>query len=558
MSAVAELPGERRRSLVPWLIAGGIALAALNLRTAVTSLGPVLDQVAAGLRMSAAMAGLLTTLPVLCFAVFGAMTPALARRMGEQRLILVALVLLGAGMAARSLVDSAGVFLAASVVALAGGAIGNVVIPALIKRHFPRRGSAMTTVYTTGLAAGTMIAAAATVPIQQAAGGSWHVALGAWAVLAVVAAIPWLALWRGEPQRRNTAAVRTAPAELGGRGRMLRSRLAWAVAGYFGSQSMIAYIMFGWLPLLLRAGGYSSGQAGLVLAVFTGLGIPVSIVVPVLATRFRDQRPVMAGFVVCYLVGFAGLLTGHAMWLWSIFVAVGMGSFPLALSMLALRTRTAAATAGLSAFGQSAGYLIAGVGPIAFGVLHEVGGGWALPFGLLFAAVGVQAVTGWYAGANRVLEDEQRVSRRRGRLRGRFRGSGVRGDHGRGRNELDRALRRGERPGQDRVRPVDAVRELPGVHGRRGVGQTDRRHANALDCRDRRRPPGVRGGDHRTAPGREGGLAVSRPAEACGGGDVPPPERRNRPGDAADGARSRGPGREGGRSAADRSLARKG
>src|SRR5690606_8925934 len=131
-----------------------------------------------------------TTLPVLCFAAFGAVTPALSRRMGERRLVLMALVLLTAGMAARSLVDSAGVFLAASVVALAGGAIGNVVIPALIKRHFPRRGGAMTTVYTTAMAAGTMIAAAATVPIQQAAGGSWHVALGAWAALAAVAAIP--------------------------------------------------------------------------------------------------------------------------------------------------------------------------------------------------------------------------------------------------------------------------------------------------------------------------------------------------------------------------------
>lgn len=383
-----------------WLIAGGIALAALNLRTAVTSVGTVLDQVSAGLGLSAAMTGLLTTLPVASFALFGALTPALARRMGQHRLLLAAIVLLAVGQAVRAVVDSAVPFMAASAVALAGGAVGNVVIPVLIKRHFPRRSGAMTTVYSTALAAGTMVAAAATVPVQQAAGGNWHVALGVWAALAAVAVIPWLALRRGEPERRDTS-VRAGGESL------LRSRLAWAVAGYFGSQSLIAYVMFGWLPLLLRDNGYTSGQAGLILAVFTGLGIPISMAVPALAGRLRSQRPLVIAFAALYVAGFAGLLTGHALWAWSLLVSVGGGTFPLALAMLALRTRTAEGTAALSAFGQSAGYLIAGAGPITFGLLHQVSGGWALPFSLLFAAVAVQVVTGWYAGGDRTLEDER-------------------------------------------------------------------------------------------------------------------------------------------------------
>ncbi|WP_327047065.1 MFS transporter [Microbispora sp. NBC_01189] len=381
-----------------WLIAGGIALAALNLRTAVTSVGTVLDEVSTGLGMSGATTALLTTLPVVSFALFGALTPAMSRRMGEHRLLLTAIVLLAAGQAVRSLVDSAAPFMAASTVALAGGAVGNVVIPTLIKKHFPRRSGAMTTVYSTALAAGTMVAAAATVPVQQAAGGNWHVALGVWAALAAVAAIPWLALRRGEPERRST------PARAAGES-LLRSRLAWAVAGYFGSQSLIAYVMFGWLPLLLRDNGYTSGQAGVVLAVFTGLGIPISMVVPTLATRLSGQRPLVIAFAVLYAAGFAGMLTGHAMWAWAMLVALGGGTFPLALAMLALRTRTAPGTAALSAFGQSAGYLIAGAGPITFGLLHQVSGGWALPFGLLFAALAVQVVTGWYAGGDRTLED---------------------------------------------------------------------------------------------------------------------------------------------------------
>ncbi|WP_214110096.1 CynX/NimT family MFS transporter [Acrocarpospora catenulata] len=396
---------ERSSGSLAWLIVLGVVLAALNLRTAVTSVGTVLDQISAGLGMSGIATGVLTTLPVLCFAAFGAVTPALSRRIGEHRLLITALVLLGAGLLIRAMVGSATVFLLASVVALAGGAIGNVLIPTLIKRHFPARSGAMMTLYATALAVGTMLAAAGTVPLMRAADGNWHVALGVWAALAAVAAIPWLALPRDEPERRNAAAY-TRPGEL------VRSRLAWAMAGYFGTQSLIAYVMFGWLPQLLRDGGYTADQAGLVLGIFTGLGIPTSLVVPALAARMRDQRGLVVGFALVYVVGFAGLLTGQALWLWATVVSLGMGSFPMALSMLALRTRTAEATAALSAFAQSAGYLFAGVGPLVVGVLYQVSGGWALPFALLFLVLGAQVVTGRYAGADRFLEDETQVAAR--------------------------------------------------------------------------------------------------------------------------------------------------
>jgi len=387
------------RSLV-WLLVLGIVLAALNLRTAVTSVGPLLDQLAGALGMSSVGTGLLTTLPVLAFATVGAVTPTLSRRVGEHRLLLLALVTLGAGMLVRSLVGSAPVFLLSSAVALSGGAVGNVLIPTLIKRHFPARTGIMTTVYTVALAVGTMLAAAATVPIERAS-GDWHIALGVWAALAAVAAIPWLALLRSEPERH------TGRGDVGIR-RLARSKLAWMVAIYFGTQSMIAYIMFGWLATILTEGGYTTGQAGLLLGVFTALSIPVSILVPVIASRLSDQRPVVVGLVACYAVGFAGLWLAPISTapLWVTFVAIGMGSFPLALMMLALRTRTPESTAALSAFGQSAGYLIAGAGPLLVGVLHQMTGGWTLPYALIFAVLVVQLFTGLYAARNRYLEDE--------------------------------------------------------------------------------------------------------------------------------------------------------
>lgn len=385
-----------------WLLVLGIILAAMNLRTAVTSVGPVLDQISSGLGMSGVGVGLLTTLPVLIFASVGAVTPALARKVGEHRLLLLALLTLGTGLLIRAMVGSAEVFLFSSALALSGGAVGNVLIPTLIKRHFPGRAGTMTTVYTTALAVGTMLAAAATVPIQRATEGNWHVALGVWAALAAVAAIPWLALSRSEPER-DTGVNGLGPRVL------VRSRLAWAVAAYFGTQSMVAYIMFGFLPKILMDGGYTAGQAGLVLGVFTAIGIPVSMVVPWLASKFSDQRPVVVTFVLFYTVGFLGLWLAPAgpAWLFAALVGVAMGSFPLALTMLALRTRTPEATAALSAFGQSTGYLIAGAGPLVVGVMHESTGGWTLPFLLLFAVVAVQLATGWYAGRSRYLEDER-------------------------------------------------------------------------------------------------------------------------------------------------------
>lgn len=409
MSVLTQEARGSRTTPLAWLLVLGIVLAAVNLRTGVTSIGPLLDQLSEGLGMSSVGTGLLTTLPVLSFATVGAMTPALSRRLGEHRLLLLALITLGSGLLIRSLVDSAPIFLLSSAVALSGGAVGNVLIPTLIKRHFPARAGIMTTVYTTALAVGTMLAAAATVPIERAADGNWHVALGVWAALAAVAVIPWLALVRSEPER-DTGRTDAGPR------RLLRSRLAWAVAVYFGTQSMIAYIMFGWLAKILTDGGYTTSQAGLILGVLTALSIPISMLVPALASRFKDQRPVVAGLVGFYVVGFLGLwlAPSSTAWIWTGFVGVGMGSFPLALTMLALRTRTAEATAALSAFGQSVGYLIAGMGPLLVGMLYQATGGWTLPYVLMLAVVAVQLFTGWYAGGDRYLEDEYGMRSLRG------------------------------------------------------------------------------------------------------------------------------------------------
>lgn len=381
------------------LLAAGIALAALNLRTAITSVGPVLDEVTAGLGMTAVGAGILTTLPVLCFALFGGLTPVLGRRLGEHHLLVYALAALTVGLAARAAAPEPWMFLALSVVALSGGAVGNVILPALVKAHFPDRVGLMTTVYTTGLALGTTIAAAATVPLEQST-GEWRAALGAYALFGVVAAVPWLLVLRHESARGDASQAL-------GFGQVLRTGLGWQSVLYFGTQSSVAYIMFGWYAQMLRDQGMDAQTAGLALSYLTVLGIPMSLVLPTLLTRTSDQRPFVLAFSAAYLAGLAGLwfapLSG--VWAWTTLVGIGMGSFVFALTAFALRTRTGAGTAALSAVSQSLGYLMGGAGPFLFGLLREVSGGWHAPLLLLAVLVVVNLATGLFLGRPRYLED---------------------------------------------------------------------------------------------------------------------------------------------------------
>lgn len=397
--ADAPEASHRAPARTTWLLLAGVALAALNLRTAITSVGPVLDEITAGLGMSAVGAGTLTTLPVLCFALFGALTPSLTRRLGEHRLLVYALAAIALGLAARALAADAWLFLALSALALSGGAVGNVVLPTLVKEHFPERVGLVTTLYTTALALGTTMAAAATVPVEQAA--DWRAALGAYAVFAVVAALPWLLVLRHEPPRAD-------PSRRLGLGRVLGTAMGWQSVLYFGTQSMVAYILFGWFAQMVRSNGVDAGTAGLLLSYLTALAVPLSMVLPVLMARVRDHRAFVAFFFASYAVGFAGLWFSpvQGIWVWTTFIGAGMGSFTLALTFFAVRTRTAAATAAMSASSQSLGYLLGGAGPFLFGLLRELTGGWHAPIALLFGAITVNLLAGLFLGRPRHIEDE--------------------------------------------------------------------------------------------------------------------------------------------------------
>lgn len=411
------------------LVVAGLVLAALNLRPAITSLGALLEEVQNGLHMSGSVAGVLTSVPPLCFAVFGLAAPRLAQRFGAAAVVCAGMVAITAGLALRPFAGGTAAFLAASALALMGIAVSNVLMPVIVKRWFPDRIGSVTGLYSMALSLGTAVAAAATVPMTQALGGGWRTGLAVWAALAATAVLPWIPLVRdrGTDTAPPTTGVRAtgttaqAPGTVraagtaqipgtarGGAPRVARSRTAWALACFFGLQATGAYITMGWMPQIFRDAGVPAGTAGVLLAVTMVMGVPLAFVIPRLAARLRTQGPIVLALGLCGLTGYTGLFLAPAAgaWAWALLLGISNCAFPLALTMIGMRSRTGAGVVRLSAFAQSTGYLISIPGPLLVGVLYQHSGGWGLPLALMAGLIVPQMAAGVLAGRDRTIEDE--------------------------------------------------------------------------------------------------------------------------------------------------------
>lgn len=380
------------------LLAVAVVLAALNLRPPVTAVGSVLDEMRETLDTSGEWAGALTTLPGLCFAIAGLATPLLARRIGVNPSVTVALLLLTAGLVIRVL-DGPLVVFGGTLVACAGIALANVLIPVVIKASFAVRAGLMTGIYTAALQAGGALGSSVTPPLDSAFGG-WRGGLASWAVLAALALGLWLAATRGGRGGDG------APSGPGGGRSLLRNPLAWIVTVFFGFQACLAYIVMGWWPQVLMDAGVSRPVAGLLLGLISLIGLPVSLVVPPIAARQRSGQSwwiVVLG--VFGLAGITGMMVAPSTspLLWSIFVGIGMSVFSLAITTITLRARTSEDTAKLSGMAQGFGYVLAAVGPFLFGILRDSTGGWTVPFVLLLCVVLGQVVFGFLAGRPRYV-----------------------------------------------------------------------------------------------------------------------------------------------------------
>ncbi|MBI6923587.1 MULTISPECIES: MFS transporter [Pseudomonas] len=378
----------------PWLLLLGLVLVALNLRPALSSMAPVLGQVSDGLGLSAAQAGLLTTLPVLCLGLFAPLAPMLARRLGSERVVLGILATLAMGIVLRSTLGTTGLFLGSL---LAGASIGiiGVLLPGIVKRDFPAHAGTLTGVYTMALCLGAAMAAGATVPLAHALGDNWAPALGFWMLPAVLAMLVWL------PQARNGHGVHKVAYRVRG---LWRDPLAWQVTLYMGLQSSLAYIVFGWLPSILIGRGLSPTQAGLVLSGSVIMQLFSSLAAPWLATRGRDQRLAIVLVMLVTLCGLFGCLYAplSGLWGWAVLLGLGQGgTFALALTLIVLRSKDAHVAANLSSMAQGVGYTLASMGPFAVGLVHDLTGGWNA-LGWVFAVLGAGAIV-FGLGAGRAL-----------------------------------------------------------------------------------------------------------------------------------------------------------
>lgn len=417
----------------------GILLCAFSLRSAVASLSPLLDYITADFPLPTAVIGLIGTAPPVCFAIFGLLTPLFERRLGLERVTVIALTAIAAGLVLRGFSVGSVSLLATTALIFAGVGMGNILLPPLVKKYFPDRLGMMLTLYTTAMALSTFLPPLVAVPLADAAG--WRMSLGLWGVFAAAGALPWIAMLitgrtnvapaprpaslpslpesvegrdslaaASDPAELSTGPIAIAPTNSRTFGRLVRLPLAWAIAVVFSTSSIMAYTSFAWLPSIVsEIEGVTATAAGLLLSLFAVMSLPASLLVPVLVVRFQATRPLYAVACASGLLGATGLLfwsNSVTVWLWTALFGIVGVMFPLALVLISIRSRTPESAVALSSFVQSAGYIIAAGFPLVIGVLHEASGNWTIPLLVIVGVLIASIPFGIIAGRRRTVEEE--------------------------------------------------------------------------------------------------------------------------------------------------------
>ncbi|CAN7143028.1 CynX/NimT family MFS transporter [Aminobacter sp. LjRoot7] len=392
-----------RSGMARFVLGASLVLIAFNLRPIFSSLSVLLPEVMQATGLSAAGASLLTTLPVLCLGLFAPLAPKLAQRFGAERTLLFALALLALGTLLRGLGTVPLLFIA-SFMAGAAIAIGNVLLPGLVKRDFPDKAAMMTGLYTMALCAGAASASGLTLPIEHKITGSWSGALAAWAVPAFIVLLIWTPQALGSRRQASQSGFRVVG--------LWRDRLAWQVTLFMGLQSALAYCVFGWLAPILRERGFDATTAGAIVSLSVMAQVVTCLAVPSIAIRRKDQRGVNVALVVAAVVALLGILFAptSTILFWSVLQGIGQGGLiAAAMTLIVLRSPDAHVAAHLSGMAQGVGYTLAAVGPLLVGLIRNWTGSFAAS-SVLFVALGLGvAITG--LGAGRALHVGARTER---------------------------------------------------------------------------------------------------------------------------------------------------
>ncbi|MFI9270149.1 CynX/NimT family MFS transporter [Kitasatospora sp. NPDC052896] len=396
----------RDRLAHPALLLTGIVLVALNMRACLAAISPMVGEIQRTFGLSTTASGLITTVPVLFQGVGAPLTPRLTRRFGTERVVLGAVLVLGAGVLLRVLPSVVALYAGCVVIGVAI-AVLNVSMPGLVKREFPDRAATMTGVYSTTMLVGATLAAGSSVPLEHALGGGWRASLGTWSLLALVAAIAWLPQVLRARQPRTAEATPLRPAAVARPiNGIWRLPLAWQISLFMGISSLLVYTLVAWMPTILAAHGMSRDEAGLVFAFSNLVQVAGAFLVPLLAGRLRRQSGLALAMAALNAAGITGLLVAPVSGAWLVAAVLGVaqgGSLGLALAFIVLRTDSAAGAAQLGGMTQAVGYLIAAAGPVGAGALHQLTGGWTVPLVLMLVFAGIAAAAGLGAGRDRTL-----------------------------------------------------------------------------------------------------------------------------------------------------------
>lgn len=373
-----------------------IAIIALNLRPSISGVGPLISEIRLDTGLSNTLLGMLTTLPVLAFGIFSVLTPLFTRRLGTEGTMAFALTILTAGILLRVIPDFFALYLGTLILGI-GIALGNVLLPGIVKKKFPKKFGLVTGIYSSMLGIGAAIAAGISVPLSENAGLGWRWSLGAWAILSFIAFLVWYPqLSENIPAvaRRN---LRSSIKELG------KSRIAWMVAIFVGLQSLTFYTIIAWLPEILQERGMNASTAGWMLAMVQGTGVIGTFVFPAWASKRQRQRLPVVILVLIEMVSLAGLMI-PTLFLTPLLVSIlGFslgGSFGMALLFIGIRTRGTDSANELSGMAQSVGYTLAATGPALFGGIYDLSQNWLIPLIFLFLIAFAKLATGWRAGFN--------------------------------------------------------------------------------------------------------------------------------------------------------------
>ncbi len=375
----------------------GIIFISFNLRAPITSVGSVVGMIKAEYTLSSGMAGFITTLPLLAFAVISPFVAKSSQKLGYGKLMAFGLLFILIGELVRSYTNLSGLFIGTIFLGI-GIAIGNVLIPGIIKLKFSDKVGLMTSIYTSSMCIFAAVGAGVSIPLAKGLNLGWKNSLALWAVLAVIT----LLIWLPQLKVKRTINVNNTITDGTNSKSIWKSPVAWWVTLFMGTQSFLFYSLVAWLPTIIISTGMKDSFAGTMALTFQLIAIPATLIIPLLCDKFKNQRGLVSITCLLYISGMSLFLfsqTQMSIVLSVALMALGMGgSISLAIAFISLRSPNSVRAAELSGMSQSAGYLLAAVGPILMGVIYDISKSWSLPIIIFCGLIISLGFFGWFAG----------------------------------------------------------------------------------------------------------------------------------------------------------------